>query len=86
MHMGNKNSECIIKRTEYIDRFAHQRYVKNKFLESSCCDSAETTLTSIHEDTNSIPGLTQGLRIPHCHELWCRSQTELRSGVVVAVV
>ena len=26
-----------------------------------------------------------GLRIPHCHELWCRSQTWLRSFVAVAV-
>ena len=25
------------------------------------------------------------LRIWHCHELWCRSQTRLRSGVAVAV-
>ena len=27
-----------------------------------------------------------GLRIRHCHELWCRSQTQLRSGIEVAVV
>ena len=26
------------------------------------------------------------LRIQHCHELWCRSQTKLGSGVAVAVV
>ena len=26
-----------------------------------------------------------GLRIQHCHELWCRWQTRLRSGVAVAV-
>ena len=25
-----------------------------------------------------------GLRIGHCHELWCRSQTRLRSHVAVA--
>ena len=30
--------------------------------------------------------LPSGLRIWHCHELWCRSQTQLRSGVAVAVV
>ena len=35
-------------------------------------------LTSIHEDMGSNPGLTQWvLRIRHCHELWCRSQTRL---------
>ena len=27
-----------------------------------------------------------GLRIRHCHKLWCRSQTWLRSCVSVAVV
>ena len=27
-----------------------------------------------------------GLRIRHYHELWCRSQTQLRSGVAVAVM
>ena len=27
-----------------------------------------------------------GLRIWHCHELWCRSQTRFTSGIVVVVV
>ena len=26
-----------------------------------------------------------GLRIRHCHELWCRSKTQLGSGVTVVV-
>jgi len=30
--------------------------------------------------------LLSGSRIWHCHELWCRSQTRLRSGIAVAVV
>ena len=30
--------------------------------------------------------LLTGLRIQCCHELWCRSQTWLRSGIAVAVV
>ena len=29
-------------------------------------------------------GLLSGLRIWHCHELWCRSQMRLGSGVAVA--
>ena len=45
-----------------------------------------TNPTSIHEDTGSIPGLAQRVRIWHCGELWCRSQTWLRSRVAVAVV
>ena len=45
-----------------------------------------TNPTSIHEDAGSIPGLLSGLRIPHCCELWCRSQMLLSSGLAVAVV
>ena len=30
--------------------------------------------------------LLSRLRIQHCHELWCRLQTLLRSGVAVAEV
>ena len=43
-------------------------------------------LTSIHEDV--VPSLASlsGSRIRHCGELWCRSQTQLESGVAVAVV
>ena len=41
--------------------------------------------TSNHEVAGSL-ALLSGLRIWHCRELWCRSQTQLRSHVVVAVV
>ena len=41
-------------------------------------------LTSIHEDTDSIPGLG-GLRIWHCRGLWCWSQMWLGSHIAVAV-
>ena len=30
--------------------------------------------------------LLSGIRIQHCHDLWCRSQTQLGSCVAVAVV
>ena len=44
------------------------------------------TWTSIHdEDAGSIPVLLGVLRIQHCCELWCRSQTQLGSGLAVAV-
>ena len=33
-----------------------------------------------------IPGLAQWWEIQCRHELWCRSQTQLGSGIVVAVV
>ena len=45
-----------------------------------------TNPTSIHEDAGLIPVLLSGLRTQHCHELWCRSQTQLGSGIAVAVV
>ena len=53
---------------------------------SSCRDSVEMNLTSIHEDTDSVPGLTQWLGIQCCHELWYRLQTRLGSGVAVAEI
>ena len=42
--------------------------------------------TRIHEDVGSIPHLVQWVRIWHCHELWCSSQTQLGSLIAVAVV
>ena len=39
-------------------------------------------LTRIHENADLI----RGLRIRCCRELWCRWQTQLGSGVAVAVV
>ena len=66
--------------------------LKRKKAWSSHLGSAEMNQTSIHEDAGSIP--VSGLRIwlfhelrrsQLCCELWCKSQTWLRSGVAVAV-
>ena len=43
-----------------------------------------TNPTRNHEVAGSIPGPQSGLRIRHCPDLWCRSQTRLGSGVAVA--
>ena len=39
-------------------------YIVSKYLPtwSSHCGSAETNLTSIHEDTGSVPGLSQWVK------------------------
>ena len=44
-----------------------------------------TNPTRSHEVAGSIPDLAQWLRIRHCCEPWCRSQTQLGSGTAVAV-
>ena len=41
-------------------------------LQSSHCGSVITNLTSIHQDEVLMAALLSGLRIWHCHELWCR--------------
>ena len=50
---------------------------------SSRCSSVVMNRTSIHEDTSIIPGLAQW--VGSCHELYCRSQTQLQSHITVAV-
>ena len=40
-----------------------------------------TNPANTHEDAGSL----NGLRIGHCHELWCRSKMQLRSHGAVAV-
>ena len=56
------------------------QWIKNLTRGSSYCGIAEMNLTSIHEASLS------GLGIWHCHELWCRLQTQLGSPVAVAMV
>ena len=51
----------------------------SRILQSSHCGSVETSLTGIHEDMGSIPGLTQWVGCLALRELWYRSQMWLRS-------
>ena len=64
--------------------------VKNKINKEQACSShrgaVETNLTRNREVADSIPGSLSGLRIRCCREPWCRSQTQLGSGIAVALV
>ena len=61
-------------------------HVKFNSSGGSCCGSALTNPARIHEDTGSIPGLFQWLRIWHYHELWYSLQMQLGSGIAMAMV
>ena len=50
---------------------------------SSHCGTAETNLSSIHEDVFWSLASLSGLGLWRCHELWCGSQTRLGSRVAV---
>ena len=63
----------------------HQR-PKESWEGSFCHGSAETNLTSIHEEWVQSLASLNGLRIQRCHELRCRSQMWLGSCITVAVV
>lgn len=43
-----------------------------------------TNLTSVHENSNSIPALAEWVKDGRCQELQCRSQMRLGSHVAVA--
>ena len=52
-------------RSTYRDSYCHLVWRVNIFLNwSSCCGSAITTLTSIHADAGSKPGLAQWVKDP----------------------
>ena len=60
-----------------------KKTLKNIFRSSHC---GSKNLTCIQEDAVRSLASLSGLRIWHCHELWSRSQMQLRSGIAVAVV
>ena len=81
LHDGrNQRPKCLKRHTAFV-------LSKIQYRRSSHCGTAEMNPTSIYEEADSIPGLTQyGSGIQHCSEPWCRSQTWLGSGIAMAMV
>ena len=75
-----------MKRDEQKIRAEHLELSKNVHGLGSSHHGSAVNPTRIHEDSGSIPDLAQWVKDPALRELWCRSQTRLRSGVAVAVV
>ena len=66
---SSKSREVCLKVNYMRHRSMKMSSFKNNDLRSSPCGMAETNLTSIHEDTGLILGLTQWVRIQCCCEL-----------------
>ena len=62
--------------------FYKDRIRKNKNKGFPLWLSGSRTQGHLSEDAGSIPGLTSGLRIRCCCELWCRSKARLGSSVL----
>ena len=73
------------KKTDSLVSWVTLKLVINSSIRSSCCGAVEMNLTSIREDAGLIPSLASWEGIWHCHDLWCRSQVQLGSGIAVAV-
>ena len=69
-----------------VELTSSHRYIKNT---STCWSSrrgaVEMNVTRNHEFAGTIPGLARWVKDQGCHELWCRSQTWLGSGIAVAL-
>ena len=59
--------------------------VKFDYRSSVVAQQKQIWLASMKTQVRSLASLS-GLRSRRCHELWCRSQMRLRSGIVVAVM
>ena len=81
----NIESLCYTPETNITFYIKYMPILKKVYSESSHRGTAEVNTTRNHEVPGSIPGLLSGLRIQCCRELWCRLQTQLGSGMAVAV-
>ena len=72
----NRFSQCrMATKVQFVKK--KLIYIKHKKAGVPLMAQRLANPTRIHEDGGSIPGLLSGLRILHCCELWCRSQTQL---------
>ena len=83
--MNNNNNEnriMICSQGSASISYNKKNFLKKLDLGVPVMAQWKQNLTSIHEDLGSIPGLTQWTGDL---ALWCMLQTQLRSGLAVAV-
>ena len=68
------------------DFFRASKLKKNHFYGVPIVAHRIKNPTSVHEDVGSIPGLSLWVRDLVLSQVQCRSQTQLGSGIAVAVV
>ena len=73
---GGAAPSCVSQARNKSQMFRSNGDIKRLSRESSRCGSMGYKLPGIQEDAGPSLASLSGLRIGHCHELWCKSKME----------